>query len=497
MGSPKAELLLPELASYGTADQVALIAQPPASVIAGDSFGVVVAAENSQGGVDPGFNGKVTIALGANPGHSTLGGTTTVTAQDGIAVFDGLTLNELGTGYTLQFTSSFPTITTNPFNVISNPTPWQGTFYPVPIDASLRAAIQAADSNSYAYNTIELSASPYILTNSALGELLISNSSSLPQKTLTITGYGPTSSVIGSTFNWRNRIFEVTGSATHALSVVFQGLAIEGGNAQNAGAVGGNAALGGGLLIENAAVTLNNVFVQNNQAQGFQGITGAAGHTGGGAGGPGGVGHNASGGGIYLASGSLRLFGDTIRSNEALGGPGGEGGKGGGQGPQGAAGVTGGQGGAGGNGGNAAGGGVFAAGGAVVLANDTFNLNQVVGGPGGQGGVRWQRRARRADQDPAVVRQTRRSWRSGRRGRTCQRRRDLPRRRNPERKFSDIPVEFRDGSCGRSGWHRRAGHGRGCRNHSDLRRYWLGSWFDRPDRLDRTRRTGRERRAGR
>ena len=236
------------------------------------------------------------------------------------------------------------------------------------------------------YNTIELSASDYVLTNAASGELLITNASSLAQKTLSITGTGPTSSIIASTFNWRNRIFEVTGSTTHALNVVFQGLAIEGGHAQNAGAVGGNAALGGGLLIENAAVTLNNVFVQNNQAQGAIGGTGAAGHSGGHAGGPGGNGHNAGGGGIYLASGTLRLFGDTISNNEALGGPGGEGGKGGGQGPKGAAGVTGGEGGAGGDGGNATGGGVFAAGGAVVLANDTFKSNQAIGGPGGQGG---------------------------------------------------------------------------------------------------------------
>ena len=67
-----------------------------------------------------------------------------------MAVFDGLTLDQLGSGYTLQITSSsFPSITTSPFNVIANPTPWQGTFYPVPTDASLRAAINQADSNAY------------------------------------------------------------------------------------------------------------------------------------------------------------------------------------------------------------------------------------------------------------------------------------------------------------------------------------------------------------
>ena len=80
-------------------------AQPPSSVIAGDSFGVVVAAENPQGGVDPAFNGTMTIALDANPGGSTLGGTLTVTAYHGVAVFDGLTLDQPGSGYTLQITA--------------------------------------------------------------------------------------------------------------------------------------------------------------------------------------------------------------------------------------------------------------------------------------------------------------------------------------------------------------------------------------------------------
>ncbi len=65
---------------------------------------------------------------------------------------------------------------------------------------------------------------------------------------------------------------------------------------------------------------------------------------------------NASGGGIYLASGTLSLFNDTFQSNFARGGRGGQGGAGGGQGTKSAPAVTGGQGGQGGNGGSAAGG---------------------------------------------------------------------------------------------------------------------------------------------
>ena len=174
------------------------------------------------------------------------------------------------------------------------------------------AAIQKADSNSYAYNTILLAASSYVLTDATAGELVINNSSSLAEKTLTIAGQGTGSSIIGFDVqlagpNFRDHGFERQGRERR-----FSGtLAIEGGDAQNGGAVGGNAALGGGLLIEDAAVTLSDVVVQNNLAQGNHGSTGAAGHTGA-AGGAGGDGRNAQGGGIYLASGTLFLVGDTI-----------------------------------------------------------------------------------------------------------------------------------------------------------------------------------------
>ena len=49
-----------------------------------------------------GFTGNVTVAIGTNPGASTLGGITTVAAVGGIATFPNLSLNRSGTGYTLS-----------------------------------------------------------------------------------------------------------------------------------------------------------------------------------------------------------------------------------------------------------------------------------------------------------------------------------------------------------------------------------------------------------
>jgi hypothetical protein len=67
-------------------------------------------------------NTSIAVAIGANPGSGTLGGTTTKpTNSSGIALFDDLTLNQIGVGYTLVASAppSSPTAskTSSPFVV--------------------------------------------------------------------------------------------------------------------------------------------------------------------------------------------------------------------------------------------------------------------------------------------------------------------------------------------------------------------------------------------
>ncbi len=101
-----------------TVEQLVVTVQPPGSISVGSGFGLTVTAEDSSGNVLTSFNGTVTVALSNNPGAATLGGTLTATAQDGVATFSGLTLNEPGMGYTLQVSSSgLTTATTSAFNV--------------------------------------------------------------------------------------------------------------------------------------------------------------------------------------------------------------------------------------------------------------------------------------------------------------------------------------------------------------------------------------------
>jgi hypothetical protein len=78
---------------------------------------VQVALQDAFGNQTPSTN-AVTMALGANPGSATLGGTVTRNAASGVATFNDLTIDELQAGYTLVASSaSAPNITSAPFNV--------------------------------------------------------------------------------------------------------------------------------------------------------------------------------------------------------------------------------------------------------------------------------------------------------------------------------------------------------------------------------------------
>ncbi len=387
LGSPNGSLLVPSLVAYQTSNQMVITAQPPGSAIAGDSFGLEVAAEDNLGYIDPAYTGTLSLSLTSNPGNVTFA-TMTSAASNGVAVFDGIELGTVANGYEFQVTSpDFPSITTDPVNIIANPTPWAGTFYPVPTDSSLRSAISEADSDDFAANTIELGASTYVLTDTTEGQVLIENTSQLANKSVAFVGQGAGSTIIEPGVSpWNDRLFEVSATGSQTISVVFQGLTIEGGNAIGGGTLGGSAALGGAILVNGGTVALSGVTLTANRAAGPGGNPGTAGKFGQ-PGSNGGNGENGQGGAIYLAQGTLSLSGDVITGNVASGGAGGKGGTGGlGRGTKSTQAATGGAGGDGGTGGSAEGGGVYVAGGRLVVANVHFSGNQAIGGAGGAGG---------------------------------------------------------------------------------------------------------------
>ncbi len=305
------------------------------------------------------------------------------------------------------------------------------TFAPLPATAdgaamSLRDAILQANTNADPVNTINLSAGTYTLTDTADGNLIIQDSAAgVPAKTLTITFAGPGNATVAGMTGWSDRIFEIVSASGAAVSVTLQHVTIQGGNAHDGGVLGGPDALGGGLLIDGGQVTLSNVNVSGNIAQGAAGGSGGLGAPGQ-AGGSGATGAGAQGGGIYLAAGSLTITASNIAGNKAIGGPGGQGGAGGkgangtdgGAGTNGAAGAdgqdgflagmvggngqrgtaggagvnggdgqAGGAGGPGGTGGDGKGGGVFVLNGQLNLTGGSVADNAAQGGVGGQGGL--------------------------------------------------------------------------------------------------------------
>ena len=74
-------------------------------------------AENAAGILEQYWSGNITISLGNNPAGGALGGMLTVTAQNGVANFSGLTLRLAGSGYTLQAADGQSVATTNAFTV--------------------------------------------------------------------------------------------------------------------------------------------------------------------------------------------------------------------------------------------------------------------------------------------------------------------------------------------------------------------------------------------
>jgi hypothetical protein len=98
--------------------QLAVRTQPPAELTAGKPFGLVIAAEDRFGNVNPAFAGSVTLSLPESSAGTTLGGTFTLSADAGTASFSDLTLTKSATGERIQASSNgLAPVMTEPFAV--------------------------------------------------------------------------------------------------------------------------------------------------------------------------------------------------------------------------------------------------------------------------------------------------------------------------------------------------------------------------------------------
>src|SRR5207244_3337488 len=78
---------------------------------------IQVAVQDALGNIVTSFSGTVTVTLGTNAGGGTLAGHTTVTAVNGVATFADLSIDKIGTGYTLQATGGGLTTTSGRFDI--------------------------------------------------------------------------------------------------------------------------------------------------------------------------------------------------------------------------------------------------------------------------------------------------------------------------------------------------------------------------------------------
>src|SRR5439155_27355662 len=102
----------------GAATQLVFGTQPSTTVANRQiTPAVKVQALDAFGNVATGFTGAVAIALGSNPGGSTLSGTTPVAAVGGVATDVGR-LDKTGTGYTLTASGGgFAPVTSSRFDI--------------------------------------------------------------------------------------------------------------------------------------------------------------------------------------------------------------------------------------------------------------------------------------------------------------------------------------------------------------------------------------------
>jgi hypothetical protein len=117
LGTPVANLLVPDLADYQLASQITIKSGPPASVATGQTFSLTVQVADSIGNAVNG--GTVTVAIGNNPASGILGGTHTEPVENGLATFSDLALSQPGANYTLVITASGSSAeqTTSPITV--------------------------------------------------------------------------------------------------------------------------------------------------------------------------------------------------------------------------------------------------------------------------------------------------------------------------------------------------------------------------------------------
>jgi hypothetical protein len=174
---------------------------------------VQVALEDANGNIVTSATNAVTLVLRSNPGQSTLSGTTTVNAVNGIATFSDLSLNNIANGYTLYATSgTLAPALSNTFNI----TPPQITMTVqsalVGINSTLNGTVSVPQVSQTGGVTISLSSSTP--ANVTISPASVNIAQGQNSAAFTYTGVAAGSSTLsGSATNYQTGTVQATGTA--------------------------------------------------------------------------------------------------------------------------------------------------------------------------------------------------------------------------------------------------------------------------------------------
>jgi hypothetical protein len=106
----------------GAANKLVIVQQPVSAASTAVLTPAVAVQIQDASGNPVNSTANVSLAIGTNPNGGTLSGTATIAAVTGTATFNNLSIDKVGTGYTLSASSTgLPTVVSTAFNIVAGP----------------------------------------------------------------------------------------------------------------------------------------------------------------------------------------------------------------------------------------------------------------------------------------------------------------------------------------------------------------------------------------
>ena len=171
----------------------------PSNVLAGSTISpaVQVGIRDALGNLVTGATNAVTVAMGTNPGGGTLSGTLSMAALNGVATFSSLSINNVGTGYTLTAAATGLTgATSSGFNVTGvPPSPSLSTVAAAPSSITAGSGSATVTVTARDAGGAPISGATVVISATGVGNTVTqpagpTNASGVATGTLTSTGAG-------------------------------------------------------------------------------------------------------------------------------------------------------------------------------------------------------------------------------------------------------------------------------------------------------------------